>query len=113
MKYLMLAWSLACLAAAAAAAACDYLGTKGQLSDDGQSIVSRQPIALKEQAKQYGGYMEAASFIDQNRLSLLQNEHISGTVKRQIDSDLTENAKQLRCWSAVCSQGSADPACHL
>ena len=111
MKLAMLTFLLVSLVPAAKA--CDYLGIKGQLSDDGQSIVSRQPIALKEQAKQYGGYTEAANVIEQNRLSVLQNEQISATIRRQVDNDLTANVKQLRCWAAVCSKGSADPACRL
>lgn len=111
MKSIMLAAFLISLAGSAGA--CDYFGTKGRLSDDGQRITSRQPIALKEQAALYGGYTEAASIIEKNRQDVLRNEHYSETVKRQVDQDLAANVKQLKCWAQVCSSASNDPVCHL
>ena len=111
MKYVVLAWFLASLASTATA--CDLLGVKGQISDDGQSITRRQPIALKEQAKQYGGYEAAANFIEQNRQAVMSSEKFSPSVKNQVNSDLTANVAQLKCWAKVCSKNSADPICIL
>lgn len=111
MKYAVLACLLA--SAVSTATACDLTGTKGQISDDGQSIKSRQSIALKEQAKLYGGYQQAAKYIEKNRETIMYSDKFSQAVKQQVDDDLSLNAIQLRCWAAVCSQNSTDPACSL
>ncbi|HEY0198488.1 MAG TPA: hypothetical protein VGC19_08120 [Rhodanobacter sp.] len=111
MKSLLTATLL--LAAIQTAGACESFGIKGQLSPDNQSIVSRQPIALKEQARQYGGYSEAASVIEENRQQMLRNGQIPATVRHQIDLDLTGNVIQLRCWAKKCSTDNGDHTCSL
>ncbi len=99
--------------AAPAAMACDLMGIRGQVSDNGQTITSRQPIALKEQARQYGGYWEAANVIEQNRQSVLQQPGLSAAVRQQVDSDLSANVQQLRCWAQVCSKDNGNSTCQL
>jgi hypothetical protein len=106
---------LACLLASgiSSATACDLMGVEGHLSSDGQSITARQPIALKQQARRYGGYEEAAEYLERNRDSVLQDSLVADAVKQQVSIDLTENVKQLRCWVKVCMKNSADPVCKL
>lgn len=106
---------LVCLMASftSTATACDLMGIKGHITDDGQSIDSRQPVALKEQAGQYGSYAAAADYIEKNRQSILSNDKFSPDVKRQVDGDLRANVEQLLCWAAVCARDSANSACTL
>jgi hypothetical protein len=111
MKYAVLACFL--VSAVSTAAACDLMGVKGHISDDGQSITSRQPIALKAQAKLYGGYQQAADYIEKNRQSVMYNDKFSQAVKQQVDNDLSLNVQQLKCWAEACSKNSTDPACAL
>jgi hypothetical protein len=111
MKKLLLTGILVSLTSTAFA--CEYLGSQGVISDDGQRIVSAQPIALKEQAAKYGGYEGAAQYIEANRKTVMSNDHISTAVKQLVDQELRANVAQLQCWAAVCSKNVADPACHL
>lgn len=98
---------------ASSAIACESFGTQGKISDNGQGIVARMPIPLAEQARKYGGYEKAAEYVENNRLSVINSNHFSESVKRQVDNDLTRNVDQLKCWVAVCSNNSNNPACHF
>jgi len=98
---------------APAAMACDLFGTKGQIGDDGQHIVERVAIPLHEQAQRYGGYQQAADFIEQNRKEILNSGSYSNEVKHQVDLDLARNAAQLRCWAAECSNDRGAAACRM
>ncbi len=111
MKYSVLICFMASFASTATA--CDLMGIKGHISDDGQSITSRQPIALKEQARLYGGYAGAADYVEKNRQSVMNNDKFSPDVKRQVDRDLRANVAQLQCWAAVCSRDSTNSSCAL
>ncbi|HVE08780.1 MAG TPA: hypothetical protein VNE00_16115 [Paraburkholderia sp.] len=98
---------------APAAMACDLFGTKGQIGDDGQHIVERVAIPLHDQAQRYGGYQQAADFIEQNRKEIISSGSYSSEVKHQVDLDLAKNAEQLRCWAAACSNDRAAAACRM
>ncbi len=93
--------------------ACESYGTQGKISDDGQEIIERTPIPLVEQARRYGSYAQAEESIENNRLAVINSSHISASVKQQIDSDLTRNREQLKCWAQACSNNASSPACLL
>lgn len=95
------------------AMACDLMGVKGAISNDGLTITARQPILLKDQARTYGGYERAAAYMEQNRLEVLQNTAYSRAVKDQVSSDMLKNAQDLKCWALVCKKDSSDPGCQF
>ena len=95
------------------AIACDLTGIKGSISDDGRTITSRQSIPLKDQARTYGGYERAATYMEQNRLGVLQNSGYSQAVKDQVDRDMLKNVEDLKCWASICKQNGTDPGCQF
>lgn len=111
MKYAALAWLL--IGYASTTTACDLMGVKGQISADGQSIIGRQLVALKEQANLYGGYQGAANYVEQNRQSAMRSDKLSLAVKSQVNKDLRANVEQLKCWASACSNDSTNLACRF
>jgi hypothetical protein len=95
------------------AMACDLTGVKGTISNDGQSITSRQSILLKDQARTYGGYEQAAAYMEQNREQVLTNAGYSQAVKDQVNSDMTKNVQDLKCWASVCTKHGSNPECQF
>ncbi|WP_175947701.1 hypothetical protein [Burkholderia pyrrocinia] len=95
------------------AMACDLMGIKGAISNDGQVITARQSILLKDQARTYGGYERAAAYMEQNRTEVLKNTGYSQAVKDQVSSDMLKNAQDLKCWALLCKKGSGDPGCQF
>jgi hypothetical protein len=112
MKTTLLGGLLACLSWTTTMA-CETTGIKGQISEDGQSIASRQTIPLKEQARAYGGYERAADYMAQNRVAVLQSGQYSRAVKDRVSSDMLTNEQSLRCWAAVCKEDNTDPGCQF
>jgi|GEM_PF-4832114 len=108
---------VACLLLGASSVAmaleCDVNGVKGTISADGQSIETRTPISLKDQARTYGGYQRAADFLERNRADIATNPHYSRAVKSQVSDDLTKNVSDLKCWAALCQQDSSNAACKF
>ncbi|WP_080300090.1 hypothetical protein [Burkholderia pseudomallei] len=98
---------------ASRAIACDISGTKGTVSEDGQSVIERTPISVMEQAKQYGGYQKAAEQIESNRLAIVNSTRYSASVRRQVSDDLSIDVAALECWAAACVDKPDNPACRF
>ncbi|KUY86240.1 hypothetical protein WI25_34800 [Burkholderia cepacia] len=95
------------------ATACDLMGIKGTISDDGRAITTRQSILLKDQARTYGGYERAAAYMEQNRLEVLQKAAYSQAVKDRVSNDMLKNAQDLKCWALACKQDSGNSECQF
>ncbi|MBO7774613.1 hypothetical protein J6352_25065 [Burkholderia pseudomallei] len=98
---------------ASRAIACDISGTKGTVSEDGQSVIERTPISVMEQARQYGGYQKAAEQIESNRLAIVNSTRYSASVRRQVSDDLSIDVAALECWAAACVDKPDNPACRF